>query len=147
MSRCTRILIEDHNGEQWVKTYANAKIEDPTELAVNELNLGMNGISPVRMPWGWAPAFVGENGAIHSKFVNGAETEMTQAEKDIVNLEISNAEAAVKDTEANIALWSRRDKAFAEVLRDEINTLRALHSLPARTLGQLVTALRNKLDE
>ncbi len=36
-------------------------------------------------------------------------------------------------------------KAFAEVVLDEINTLRSQHSLPARTLPQLKTAVRSKL--
>jgi hypothetical protein len=37
------------------------------------------------------------------------------------------------------------DRAFALVVLDEINTLRAQHSLAARTVTQLKTALRNKL--
>lgn len=36
-------------------------------------------------------------------------------------------------------------KAFAEVVVDEINLLRAQHSLAARTLSQLKTAVRAKL--
>ena len=36
-------------------------------------------------------------------------------------------------------------RAFAEVVLDEINLLRAQHSLPARTLTQLRNAVRSKL--
>lgn len=37
------------------------------------------------------------------------------------------------------------NRAFAEIVMDEINILRANDSLPPRTLAQLKTALRNKL--
>jgi hypothetical protein len=37
-------------------------------------------------------------------------------------------------------------RAFAELLIDELNELRALHSLPLRTMTQLRTALRNKVS-
>ncbi len=36
-------------------------------------------------------------------------------------------------------------RAFAELLVDELNTLRALHSLAPRTPAQLRTAIRNKV--
>lgn len=36
--------------------------------------------------------------------------------------------------------------AFAEVVMDEINLLRAEHALPDRTLAQLKTAIKNKID-
>lgn len=36
-------------------------------------------------------------------------------------------------------------KALAELLVDEFNILRALHSLPLRTFAQLRTAIRNKV--
>ena len=36
-------------------------------------------------------------------------------------------------------------KAFAEVVLDQLNTLRAFHSLPTATLAQLKSAVRNKL--
>jgi len=37
------------------------------------------------------------------------------------------------------------ERAFAEILIDEFNTLRALHGLAPRTRAQLRAALRNKL--
>jgi len=36
-------------------------------------------------------------------------------------------------------------RAFAEVVLDELNNLRAQHGLAARTMAQLRTAIRNKL--
>lgn len=37
-------------------------------------------------------------------------------------------------------------RAFAEVVKDEINILRGQHGLAARTLAQLRTAIRNKVS-
>lgn len=37
-------------------------------------------------------------------------------------------------------------RAFAEVVMDEINILRTEHSLPVRTLSQLVNAIKQKID-
>ena len=36
-------------------------------------------------------------------------------------------------------------RAFAEVMLDQLNTLRAFHSLPAATLAQLKSSVRSKL--
>ena len=38
-------------------------------------------------------------------------------------------------------------RAFADILREEINSLRTLHSLPDRTLAQLKTAIQNRVDD
>ena len=37
-------------------------------------------------------------------------------------------------------------RAFADIIREELNVLRALHSLPDRTLAQLRNAMGNKVD-
>jgi hypothetical protein len=37
--------------------------------------------------------------------------------------------------------------AFADIVKDEINILRAEHALPARTLNQLKTAMLNRMSE
>jgi hypothetical protein len=50
----------------------------------------------------------------------------------------------------NILLWPRERRlirAFAEVVKDEVNILRAYHSLPDRTLAQLKAAIKAKLKE
>lgn len=56
---------------------------------------------------------------------------------------------SVKTKEADFDDWSgvtkEQMKAFILVLLDEINILRSLHSLPARTSTQLKTAIKNKL--
>lgn len=77
--------------------------------------------------------------------------EMTQSEKDAVD----TAEALAQDTALRNSAKSRTDgmnpehlafRAAMDIIKDEINILRALHSLPARNLGQLKTAIKNKID-
>ena len=69
-------------------------------------------------------------------------TLMDQAARDAVDLVASDAQ---KDTEAERLQVSGFDRAFAEVVLDEVNILRAEAGLGARTLAQLKTALRSKL--
>lgn len=72
---------------------------------------------------------------------------------------ISLVDQAARDAIDAAELTARRDeiandidrvesytRAFALVVLDEINILRAQHSLTARTIAQLKTAVRNKLD-
>ncbi len=71
----------------------------------------------------------------------------SQAEQDAIDA----AEAAARETAGRENAKTEFDdlwllRAFAEVVVDEINLLRAEHSLPARTPAQLRTALRNKID-
>ena len=69
---------------------------------------------------------------------------------------VSEMDAAAKAVVDAAALTVQRDSQVAEmdetegnlrqvlrILIDELNTLRALHGLPARTLAQLRTAIRN----
>jgi len=49
------------------------------------------------------------------------------------------------DEEVNYDIWSRREKAMLKLLVKEINTLRGLHGLPARTKQQVMNALKNEL--
>jgi len=65
---------------------------------------------------------------------------------------IDAATAAAKLTGRKTTEKNRFDtdlifKAFAELLIDELNTLRAFHGLPGRTFAQLRTAIRKKIDE
>ena len=53
----------------------------------------------------------------------------------------AQADATANELDATQSIM----KAFAEVLVDEINLLRAEHALAARTLAQLKTAVRGKL--
>jgi hypothetical protein len=88
----------------------------------------------------------------------GAIVEYTQAEKDAQDaadastaaqdaldaIAASKADATVAmDGTENLAFLMR---AFADVVKEEINILRALHSLPDRTLAQLRTAIANKVN-
>lgn len=71
-------------------------------------------------------------------------TLMTQVERDAVDATVLSRN---RDSLADeIDLVESYTKAFALLVLDEINILRAQHSLPARTPSQLKTALRNKLD-
>ena len=76
---------------------------------------------------------------------------MSQAEKDAIDA----AEAAAADTAmrteakspyTNLTARGWMFRALADVIRDEINILRDKHSLPARTLAQLKTAIEARID-
>lgn len=65
----------------------------------------------------------------------------------------ANIDAAFTQVEVDAVLDVERDrldnekilKAFAELLVDEFNILRAIEGLPPRTFAQLRTAIRNKV--
>ncbi len=84
---------------------------------------------------------------IYWKETSGVFTEMTLTEKGVKNAEIAAAKA---DHDRSTAKHRIGDepvlRALAEVVMDEINILRSKHSLAARTLSQLVTAIKNKID-
>ncbi len=70
-------------------------------------------------------------------------TLMDQAARDAVDAaELETAKDLISD-QLDAAMTITR--AFAEVILDEINVLRGQHSLSARTLAQLKTAVRDKL--
>jgi len=70
-------------------------------------------------------------------------TLMDQAARDAVDA--AELEASRDSTTNGLDQVESLDRAFALVILDEINTLRALHSLADRSIAQLKTALRNKL--
>ena len=84
---------------------------------------------------------------IYWQETNGAFSVMSQANKDIVD-----TEELAKTINHQKKMEKRRIdnepvlRAFAEVMIDEVNILRSQHSLSARTLSQLVTAIKNKID-
>lgn len=80
---------------------------------------------------------------IYRKWTGSAVEEMTQAEKDVVDAQILSD--ARDSTASNLDQVESLERAFALVVLDEINVLRAQHSLADRTISQLKTALRNKL--
>lgn len=92
------------------------------------------------------------------KHEGGAIVEWTQAEKDARAAARAAAEAAqaaqqildnrtqAQEILANVDELGVLFRAFADIVREEINILRALHSLPDRTLAQLRTAMNNKMS-
>ena len=84
---------------------------------------------------------------IYWKETSGVFFEMTLTEKGVKDVQIT--EAGV-DRDRHIAKRLIDDervlRAFAEVVMDEINILRGHHGLAARTLSQLVTAIKGKID-
>lgn len=72
-----------------------------------------------------------------------AFTLMDQAARDAVDAaeEVASLDAIADQLDQTRSIM----KAFAEVVLDEINGLRDLHSLNPRTLAQLKTAVRSKL--
>lgn len=81
----------------------------------------------------------------------GILREMTTEEKAIVDTEQAAAmEASVKNGAKQLATADDENgrllRALLDIMLDEINTLRALHSLPARTLSQLKTQLAGRID-
>ena len=71
-------------------------------------------------------------------------TLMSQAEQDAVDAAelVASRDALADEIDRNESYT----RAFALVVLDEINTLRAAHGLNDRTPAQLKTALRNKMD-
>lgn len=68
---------------------------------------------------------------------------------DQTNIDAATAAALVtvdRDTEKDVYDVRRLFRALVESLVDEINTLRALHSLPDRTVAQARTAILSKID-
>ena len=68
---------------------------------------------------------------------------MSQAERDAVDAAQLNASRDATADQLDVVDDVLR--AFALTVLDEINTLRAQRSLPARTMAQLKTAVRDKL--
>jgi len=84
---------------------------------------------------------------IYWKETRGVFSEMTLTEKGAKDTEIVTINTIRDKRIAKHRIDNERVlKAFAEVVMDEINILRATHSLSARTLSQLVTAIKNKIN-
>lgn len=80
----------------------------------------------------------------------GSIVEMTAGEKTAQDTAEANQATADRRTSAEAGVDAKDDlgmifRAFAEVMKDEINVLRAQHSLPDRTISQLKTAIKNKI--
>lgn len=106
-----------------------------TDVVINPDLSALEGIVPVRY---W-------------KHSAGLIVEYTTAEKT----QQDSDEAAAEDTAVREAAKAGLEgfvenplllRALADIIKDEINILRALHGLPDRTLSQLRTAIQNKID-
>jgi len=84
------------------------------------------------------------------KHNNGSIVEMTTAEKTAIDDEELAQAIIDKRNEANQKLITdegQLTRAFVEIVMNEINILRAEHSLPPRTLKQLKNAIKKKIDD
>jgi len=80
--------------------------------------------------------------------INGdVVTLATPAEQTVIDDAIAATRAAKgKEEEKNRFDNERLLKAFAELVMDQFNVLRAIEGLPDLTFAQLRTAIRNKID-
>lgn len=82
---------------------------------------------------------------------NGTIVPMTQDERNALDANALTQMTSFLRDDSKALFSSRSDlgmifRAFADVLKDEINILRANDGLPDRTLNQLKTAIRNRID-
>jgi len=85
------------------------------------------------------------------KHESGFIVSMTQIEIDTEVQARFQASSDTIRTNSKLTLYrfNNRDlllRALADVIKDEINLLRTLHGMPDRTLKQLKTAIKNKID-
>lgn len=84
---------------------------------------------------------------IYWKEIVGVFSEMSTAEKAITDADIVSANLARDRRVAKKSINNERVlRAFAAIVVDEINILRAQHGLPDRTFAQLVTAIKSRID-
>lgn len=73
-------------------------------------------------------------------------SEMSPAEKAVVDAAIVAAREAELLDEDKRKIDDKVLRAFAEIVMEEINILRRRESLPDRTFAQLRNAIRNRID-
>lgn len=78
---------------------------------------------------------------------SGSLAEMSQAEKDAVDIAEQEAEDDLEELRKDIDSLERLVKSFALVCLDQFNTLRQQHSLSEITVSQLRNAVKTKYDE
>lgn len=76
-------------------------------------------------------------------FTAGEQSAQDASEAAIKDSGIRTGAKGFFDSQESLNLALR---AFADIVKDEINILRALHSLPDRTLTQLKNAIKNRID-
>ena len=80
------------------------------------------------------------------KCENGGVVEMTQGEKDALDLAEINADIQSNRTSSKNYFNETQARALIEILISEINILRSNDGLSDRTIQQLKTAIDNKID-
>ena len=85
------------------------------------------------------------------KVVGSDVVEMSQAEKDSIAAEeaaalIVSVRGGAKSSLDQFESYGLLLRALADIIKDEINILRAEHGLADRTLAQLRTAIKNRID-
>lgn len=81
------------------------------------------------------------------KHSNGTIQEMNQGEKNSVDADLVQAVVDRNRTEANKDFDRKKIlQAIVLLVKDEINILRDLHGLAPRTNTQIVSAIRNKIN-
>jgi len=76
----------------------------------------------------------------------GSIIEMTQAEKDALDLEVETKLKADNKLKSKLHFDEAHFKAFVNVLLNEINSIRKKLDLPNRTKQQLKNALNEEID-
>lgn len=104
-----------------------------TDIVVNPDLTALDGIVPQRY-WKHDTGLIVEFSQAEKDAQDAAEA---QAADDALRL----AAPALLDGQVPLALLLR---AFADIIKDEFNILRALHSLPDRTLAQLKAAIQSR---
>lgn len=102
-----------------------------------------------QLDWIWDPDLSAVAGfdSIYWDISGDQVTLADQATRDARDVEIDTATiTAAKDAEKARLDTEEVLAAFAKVVMDEFNILRAIHGLAPRTLDQLKTAIKNEID-
>jgi hypothetical protein len=133
------------------------------EAATPQRVLGVTGVSENEGPWnasGRTDFVISPDLSLlidlvsrrYWKHDSGSIVEYTQAEKDAQDASEAVAhDASVREGAESGLVGFHGDalllRAFADVIKDEINVLRAQHSLPDRTLAQLKSAINSRIND
>lgn len=88
-----------------------------------------------------------------AKIIDGATCRNATAPEIAAFISAETADNNLMDRDGAKALFQTHPRfrkmmiAFADIIKDEINILRAQHALPDRTLAQLKTAMLNRMSE
>jgi len=133
LNRTTKVFVQQTSSGEMERRFSVEVFHDGTGEPISNAN------------WIHAPDMSAITGQLSKYWIITGDvvTLMSQTERDVVDLTTLNAR---RDNTANqLDVVEDVMRAFALVVLDEINVLRAQHSLVDRTIVQLKTAIRNKL--